>query len=130
MEACNRLHRTLYSNANTFLNKLYDLHLEDRKKYERKLRYFQRLPVLILDDWLMFSIHDQVRESILLDLIDARYGTATTIICSQVDPDDWCERFSGYTIGNAITSRLVANGFTLVIQSDQDLRQTKYPGEL
>lgn len=130
VQACNRLHRTMYFNSHAFLNRLHDLQKEDRKKYERKLRYFQRLPVLILDDWLMFAIHDQVRESILLDLIDARYGTATTIVCSQVDPDDWCERFSGYTIGNAITSRLMANGFSLVIQSEQDLRQTKYPGEL
>jgi len=57
-------------------------------------------------------------------------GEATTIVCSQVDPDDWCEKFSGYTIGNAITSRLISNGFSLVIQSDEDLRHTKYPGEL
>jgi len=27
-------------------------------------------------NWLLFSIHDQIRESILPDLIDARYGTA------------------------------------------------------
>lgn len=130
VEACHRLHRTIYVNANTFLDKLYDLYIEDKKKYSRKLRYFQRLPVLILDDWLMFPIHNQVKESILLDLIEERYGTATTIVCSQVDPDDWSDRFSGYTIGNAITSRVISNGFTLVIQSEQDLRQTKYPGVL
>lgn len=130
VEACHNLHRTKYFNANKFLNELYDVNTNDQKRYRRKLRYFQRLPVLILDDWLMFDIHDQVKESILLDLIDARYGEATTIVCSQVDPDDWCEKFSGYTIGNAITSRLISNGFSLVIQSDEDLQHTKYPGEL
>ncbi|MBN2861211.1 MAG: ATP-binding protein [Sphaerochaetaceae bacterium] len=70
----------------------------------------------------MFPIHNQVKESILLDLIEERYETATTIVCSQVDHDDWSDRFSGYTIGNAITSRVISNGFTLVIQSEQDLR--------
>ena len=120
----------MYFNSNTFLNKLHDLHEEDRKRYERKLRYFQRLPVLILNDWLMISIHDQVRESMILNFIDARYGTVIIIICPQVDPDDWCERFSGYTIGNAITSRLLANGCTIVIQSEQDLLKTEYPGSI
>jgi DNA replication protein DnaC len=129
VEACHNLYRTRYTNAHAFLNELYHLQQADTKRFERKLRYFQRLPVLILDDWLMFDIRDQVKEAILLDLIDARYGTATTIVCSQVVPDDWCDKFSGYTIGNAITSRLVANGFSLVIQSDTDLRIEKYPGE-
>ena len=130
VEACHNLHRTKYFNANRFLNDLYDLSIQDQKRFKRKLGYYQRLPVLILDDWLMFAIDNTVKESILLDLIDARYGQATTIVCSQVDPDDWCGKFSGYTAGNAITSRLVSNGFSLVIQCDEDLRQTKYPGEL
>lgn len=77
----------------------------------------------------MFDIHDQAKESILLDLLDARYGNATTIVSSQVDPDDWSDKFTGYTIGDAITSRLVSNGFNLIIQCEEDLRQTKYPGE-
>ena len=130
VEACHNLHRTKYFNANRFLNDLYDLSIQDQKRYKRKLGYYQRLPVLILDDWLMFPINNPVKESILLDLIDARYGQTTTIVCSQVDPDDWCEKFSGYTVGNAITSRLVSNGFSLVIQCAEDLRQTKYPGVL
>jgi len=124
VEACHNLHRTKYFNANKFLCELHELNKQDKNRYKRKLRYYQNVPVLILDDWLMFDIHDQVKESILLDLIDARYGTATTIVCSQVDPDDWCEKFSGYTIGNSITSRLVSNGFSLIIQSEEDLRQT------
>jgi DNA replication protein DnaC len=130
VEACHNLHRTKYFNANRFLNDLYDLSIQDQKRFKRKLGYYQRLPVLILDDWLMFAIDNTVKESILLDLIDARYVQATTIVCSQVYPDDWCGKFSGYTVGNAITSRLVSNGFSLVIQCDEDLRQTKYPGEL
>lgn len=129
VEACHNLHRTKYINATKLLNELHDLSKSDQKRYRRKLGYYQRMPVLILDDWLMFDIHDQTKESILLDLIDARYGAATTIVSSQVDPDDWIDKFSGYTIGNAITSRLVSNGFSLVIQCDEDLRQTKYPGE-
>lgn len=129
VEACHNLHRTKYVNATQLLNELYDLSEQDQKRYRRKLRFYQRMPVLILDDWLMFDIHDQAKESILLDLIDARYGETTTIVSSQVDPDDWSDKFSGYTIGNAITSRLVSNGFSLVIQCKEDLRQTKYPGE-
>jgi len=31
---------------------------------------------------------------------------------------------------SSVTSRLMANGFILVIKIDQDLRQTKYSGEL
>ncbi len=129
VEACHNLHRTKYINATQLLEELYDLSKVDQKRYRRKLGFYQRMPVLILDDWLMFDIHDQAKESILLDLFDKRYGKATTIVSSQVDPDDWSDKFSGYTIGNAITSRLVSNGFNLVIQCEEDLRQTKYPGE-
>ncbi len=48
-----------------------------------KFYEIHQLPALILDDWLMVPIRNQVKEFILLDLIDERNGTAIRHLLSS-----------------------------------------------
>ena len=58
-------------------------------KYNKKLKYFGKIQVLILDDFLITHINEE-RASILFQLIKLRevFGTSTVVTC-QYPADDW-----------------------------------------
>jgi len=76
---------------------------------------FARADVLVLDDWAMAPIADTERRD-LLEVLEDRYGTRSTIVTSQVPPQKWHQHISEPTHADAICDRLIHNAHKLVLK--------------
>lgn len=89
------------------------LSLEDARAsgtYSSFRKRLSKVPLLILDDWGMkpFSV-DECHE--VMELVELRYGRASTMISGQLPPTAWHELFPDPTLADAILDRLVHNAF-------------------
>jgi DNA replication protein DnaC len=76
--------------------------------FPKKLASMARVSLLILDDWLRDPLSaSQARD--LLEIIDDRYGRASTMVGSQAPAEDWHARFPDPTLGDVVLDRLVHN---------------------
>jgi DNA replication protein DnaC len=71
-----------------------------------------KVDVLILDDWGLALLDDERRRD-LLELLDERYQTRSTIITSQLPISAWHDSIGDPTLADAILDRLVHNAHTL-----------------
>lgn len=75
-------------------------------RYSRFMSQLSKVDVLILDDFGLQTLNeDQCRD--LLEIVDDRHRTRSTIITSQLPVKHWHEAFSNPTLADAILDRLV-----------------------
>jgi len=90
--------------------------------FAKLLASLARVPLLILDDWLRDPLTaSQARD--LLEIVDDRYGRASTLVATQVPVEDWHARFPDPTLADAILDRLVHNVYRLELRG-QSMRKT------
>jgi DNA replication protein DnaC len=83
--------------------------------YERKLATLARVPLLILDDFGLKPLRPPADED-LHDLIAERYETATTIVTSNLDFQEWDQAFpANRLLASATLDRLRHNAYCLVL---------------
>ncbi|MEQ9303460.1 MAG: IS21-like element helper ATPase IstB [Marinoscillum sp.] len=102
--ACLRSYTTLYHVTGRLLNKLKLSKVDGT--YIKELKKITSAKLLLLDDFGLQAIDNQSRE-ILLDIVDDRYGQASTIISSQIPVSAWYDVIGESTIADAILDRLV-----------------------
>jgi DNA replication protein DnaC len=83
--------------------------------YRRLLNKLQSCDLLILDDWGLDPLNAQQRSD-LLELIDARYDTKSTMITSQLPVTNWYEMIGESTHADAILDRLVHGSIKLELK--------------
>lgn len=89
--------------------------------YEKRLRFYSRIPLLMIDDWLCEPLKpDQV--ACMLELIEERYQTHTTIVCSQLPLANWPKVCGNQALGESILGRLKSNSFRIELDGN-DLRE-------
>lgn len=74
--------------------------------YLREIKKLNRAELLILDDFGLQAFDNFARDT-LMDIIDERYGNASTIVSSQLPVSAWYEIIGESTIADAILDRLV-----------------------
>ena len=83
--------------------------------YRKLINKLTSANLLILDDWGLEPLTGQQRSD-LLELIDARYDTKSTLIASQLPIENWYDMIGESTHADAILDRLVhALVFLLII---------------
>ncbi len=83
-------------------------------------RLFVRLAktnVLILDDWGLAPLAEQERRD-LLEVLDDRSGTRSTIVASQVPVKEWHKVIGEPTIADAILDRIVHSAHRLELKGE------------
>ncbi len=75
---------------------------------EKWLRKYATFTLLVIDEWLLDSPTDEVR-SMLLELLERRYDTTSTVFCTQYARKDWHQRLGGGVHADAIMDRIVHN---------------------
>jgi len=83
--------------------------------YSRLLAQCARVDVLVLDDLGMTPLQETERRD-LLELLEDRYGTRSTIVTSQLPPAHWHETIGEPTLADAICDRLLHNAHRLVLK--------------
>ena len=71
--------------------------------------------VLILDDWGLAAVNDVQRQD-LLEVMEDRDATRSTIITSQLPRDQWHAYLGDPTIADAVLDRLVHNAFPITLK--------------
>jgi len=85
--------------------------------YRRLLGHLARTEVLILDDWGLVPI--SVAESRdLLEVIDDRSQTRSTIVASQLPIETWYSVIGDATVADAILDRLVHGAHKLLLKGE------------
>lgn len=106
-KACRMGYRVLYQRLTRLLAELEIARGDGR--YPRMISSLGRIDVLILDDWgLEGGISDRQRRD-LLEVLDDRYATRSTIVTSQLPVDRWHDHIGDPTLADAILDRLIHN---------------------
>ena len=76
--------------------------------YSSWLSKLAKIDILILDDWGVARPDEEQRRD-LLEIIDDRYQSRSTIITSQLSTSHWHEHLNDSTLADAILDRLLHN---------------------
>lgn len=91
--------------------------------YPRRLTLLARTDLLVLDDWGVTPLtHEQRRD--LLEILDDRYDTRSTLVTSQLPVEHWHEYLGDPTLADAILDRLVHNAHKVALQGES-LRKSR-----
>ena len=88
------------------------------------LRAIARLDLLILDDWGPEPLDAEQRRD-LLEIIEDRYESRSTIVTSQLPVDAWYGIIGNPTIAVAVLDRLAHNAHRIELKGES-LRQQKH----
>ena len=81
----------------------------------KALARLAKTQVLILDDFLLASPTEAERRD-LLEIIEDRYATGSTIITSQLPTKEWHEAIDEPTLADAICDRLFHNAYKIELK--------------
>ncbi len=87
------------------------------------LKRLAKTQVLILDDFGLEVLTAQARKD-LLEILDDRYQSGSTVVTSQLEPKDWHPVIADPTLADAICDRLVHNAHRLKLQSAESFRKS------
>jgi DNA replication protein DnaC len=94
--------------------------------YPTFLRSLARTDLLILDDWMRDELTPANAQDIL-EVLDDRYGHASTIVASQMPVAEWFSQIPNPTLADAILDRLIHNAYRLQLigESQRKLRAVR-----
>lgn len=81
-------------------------------RYARRMRSLHTAELLILDDWGMEPFGAAERGD-LLEIIETRYGSGSTLIASQVAVERWPQLIGDPAVAAAVLDRIIHNAYRL-----------------
>jgi DNA replication protein DnaC len=90
--------------------------------FTRKLQAIAKIDVLILDDWGLHPLNQEERSD-LLEIMDDRVGTKSTIITSQLPVEHWHEYLNDPTLADAILDRIVHQSHKIKLKGESLRKQ-------
>lgn len=114
-QACRHGFSVLYQRVPRLTEALRIAHADG--SFGRLLSQLARTDVLLLDDWGMTPL-DQTGRHDLLEVIDDRSGTRSTIITSQLPIDHWHAWLNDPTVADAILDRLVHRAHRIALKGE------------
>lgn len=88
-------------------------------QYKKLMRTLTKVGILVIDDWGLSTLTDTQRQD-LLEIIDARHNTASTIMTSQLPVKHWHEVIGNPSLADAILDRLVHNAYIIDLGPNVD----------
>lgn len=92
-------------------------------RYPKLMASLAKVEILILDDWGLALLDDERRRD-LLEIMDERYQTRSTVITSQLSVAHWHDSLGDPTLADAILDRVVHHAHQLNLAGDS-LRKLK-----
>lgn len=91
--------------------------------FTRRLAQLAKLDVLVIDDFALSPIGTAERND-LLELLDDRVGTRSTIVTSQVPVRAWHTYLNDPTLADAILDRVVHSSHKIELKVGKSMRDT------
>lgn len=120
-KSCMLGYRTLYYSMNRFIEALASSKLDG--SYIKWLNQISKTPLLILDDFGLQPLDNNIRLAIL-QILEDRYAKGSTIITSQLPVNKWYDYINDPTLADAIMDRLSALAHKIELKGDS-LRKQK-----
>ncbi len=121
-QACRRGYRAYYRRASRLFDDLKLARADGT--YGRLLGKLARMDVLLIEDLGLAPPQDQERRD-LLEILEDRYGSRSTIVTSQLPPGQWHDYLADATLADAICDRLLHNAHRLVLKGPSRRKEAK-----
>ena len=112
-QACIEGYKAYYQNTSRFIAMLKFAKIEGT--YLKELKRLSRINLIVLDDFGLNKF-DQKEREILMDLIEDRHETCSTIIASQIPITKWHAIIGEGTIADAILDRLINSAYRIALK--------------
>jgi len=114
-QGCLMEYKTIYTNTARLFKKLKLSKVDGT--YLKELGKILKADLLILDDFGLHGFDNHARET-LMDIIDDRYNTSSTIISSQIPVSAWYDIIGEGTIADAILDRIVNSSHRIDLKGE------------
>ena len=81
--------------------------------------------LLVIDDWLRNPLTESQTPD-LLEILEDRYGRASTILATQIPIADWHDRLGNPTLSDAVMDRIIHNAYRLELKGES-MRKRRSP---
>lgn len=125
-QACRRGHSTLYRRASRLFDELTLARADG--SFVRLLARLQKFDVLVIDDWGLAPLTTQQRHD-LLEVIEDRVGTRSTILTSQLPTDHWHDNIGDPTVADAICDRILHTAHRIALKGPSRRKDPIVPQE-
>jgi len=115
MAACRNFYSAKYIRLPDLLTELALARVENN--FREVMKQYKRVKLLILDEWLLYSLKETEARD-LLEIVEARHRSASTIFCSQFDVKGWHLKIGESTLADAVCDRVAHNSYTIMIEGD------------
>lgn len=120
ISACRQLVKTKYIRLPELLE---DLHIaRGEGTYKKVLAAYKKYQLLIFDEWLLSPLGEG-QTADLFEIIESRYGEASTIFIAQSAPAGWYQMIGESRIADAILDRIVHNSYEIMIEGGISMRE-------
>lgn len=92
--------------------------------YRKVMAQYKKYALLILDEWLLYPLKETEARD-LLEIVESRYKTASTIFCSQFDIRGWPDKLCDPVLADAICDRIVHDSYSIYIEGTESMRKRK-----
>jgi len=98
--------------------------------YTNRLLSLEKIDLLILDDWGISPLEPTAKRD-LLEILDDRYQTRSTLVAAQLPMENWHAWIADPALADAILDRLVHNAYRLELKGESQRKMRGIPeGEL
>lgn len=118
--ACRKHYRVKYVRLPDLLDELSIARGEG--VFRKVMKQYKKVQLLVLDEWLLTELTEQQARD-LLEIIEARHETSSTIFCSQFDTQGWYEKLGEDTLADAILDRIIHTSYELFIDGEISMRE-------
>jgi DNA replication protein DnaC len=120
-KACRDGHSTRYLRLPRLMQDLPIAKADGR--YPKLLRDYAKADLVVLDDFGLMPMNDDLRRD-LLEILDDRHNRKSTLVTSQLPVEQWHDYIGEPTMADAILDRLVHNAYKLNLRGES-MRKTK-----
>lgn len=113
--ACMKGYRVKYYRLSRLLLELTQTKADG--SYSKALQVLSKLDMLILDDWGLEPLKAAQRND-LMEIMDDRHGSTSTVIISQLPTDQWYQSIGDNTLADAILDRLMHNAHRIKLKGE------------
>ena len=120
-QGCELGYKVLYMGMGRMVEKLALARLDGT--YLKLLNQWERIPLIIIDDFGLVPLEYQVKVT-LLQMLEDRYGKRSTVIVSQLPVSVWHQYLNEPTLADAIMDRLSSSAHRIDLKGES-LRNKK-----
>jgi DNA replication protein DnaC len=114
-KACREGYTVVYRRASRLLDEVAQARADGT--HFLLLQRLAKTDVLIIDDFGLEILGPGPRKD-LLEILEDRYGTSSTVITSQLEPKDWHPVINDETIADSVCDRLVHNAHRVKLNGE------------